>query len=301
MRSFLALLAVACMALPALGATHVITVLGTEPLFGRSESRVAFLALMHKYPERERIALRELGIDQAAFEKAMQTAPSVVTGSPLHLDAMAFYDNGVKIVRDVQIPADTWLWVVHLPRKTVYIPQACGNISTVAAAAVESYVTKAPVRQYPAAIAPVQPAPTTMPSPVVAQATPAAVATPLAPVTHGRFPWWIFLVPIAFIHGHSNSSPPPPAPPVSPTPTPTGTPSPTPTPKGTPSPPPTPTPTPTGTLPPPTPTPTPTKTPCPTPTPTPTKTPCPTPTPTKTPCPTPTPTRTPTAAVRTRG
>lgn len=272
MRSFLVLLAVACMALPALGATHVITVLGTAPLFGRSESRLAFLALMHKYPERERIALRELGIDQRAFEKAMQTAPSVVSGSPLHLDAMAFYDNGVKVIRDVQIPADTWLWVVHLPRKTVYIPQACGNISTVSAAAVESYVTTTPVRPQPAAIAPVQPAPTTIPSPAVAQATPATVATPLAPVTHGRFPWWIFLVPIAFIHGHSNSSPPPPAPPLSPTPTPTGTPSPTP--MGTPPPP---TPTPTGTPPP------------------------PTPTPTKTPCPTPTPTRTPTAAVRTRG
>jgi hypothetical protein len=270
MRAFLIVLTCVCIGMPALGETHRIFVLGTEPLFARSSSRGEFLALAHRYPQREASALKRLGIDRDSFERAMRTAPSIVTGGWFHLDAMAYYSNGVKIAYDVAVPPDTWMWVVHLPRKIVYVPQACGNISIVAVAGVESYATSFPVtaRRQPAQVvhtpAGVAPLPQTTQVAAVPYPTPVA-----APAHGGEFPWWVFLIPIAFIHGHSssNSSAPTPTPSAGPTTTPTATP--------------------TGTA-------TPTSPPTATPTPTPTKTPCPTPTPTKTPCPMPTPTPCPT-------
>jgi hypothetical protein len=274
-RAFLIVLACVCIAMPALGETHRIFVLGTEPLFARSSSRSEFLALVHRYPLREAGALKRLGIDRGSFERAMRTAPSIVTGGWFHLDAMAYYSNGVKVAYDVAVPPDTWMWVVHLPRKIVYVPQACGNISIVAVAGVESYATSFPVtaRPHPAQVlrTPAGAPPLPQATQVAAVPYPTSVA---APARSGRFPWWVFLIPIAFIHGHSssNSSTPTSTPTAGPTATPTVAP---PTATPTPSPTATPTATPTST-PIPTPTPTPTKTPCPTPTPKPTPTPCPT-------------------------
>jgi len=281
-KTFVLILALVCVALPAFGRTHLIWVLGNQPLFGRSESRAQFIAQMRQHPEREVLALQALDVDRAVFERGMRSAQSIVTGGWFHLDAMAYYSNGVKISRDVAVPPDTWMWVIHLQRKTVYIPQACGNISTVALAAIESYAKPYPVTSRNKVPTVAQTPVIGLPSAQVAQVTPAPLATPIAASAprHSRFPWWIFLIPAALIHGNSvSSSSPPLVPPTHPTPTPT------PTATGTSIPTPTPTPTVTGT-PRPTPTPTPTCT-CPTPTPTPTRTatPCPTPKPTPTPCP----------------
>lgn len=286
MKYFLAFLVLVCVALPAFGSTHIITVLGTQPLFPKTESRVQFLAVMHQYPERERIALRMLDIDQAAFERGMRSAPSMLTQAPFHLDAMAYYDGRVKVVEDVEVPTHTYLWVLHMRHKTIYVPQLCGNISTVATTGIESYHAAYPLtaqaRRPVAAPTPVFPGPSAQ----VAQATSAPLVTPPAAppaASHGfKFPWWIILLPVALIdasHSSSSSAPPPATTTPTPTPTPVHTPTPTPTPTGTMTP--TPTPTPTR---PPTPTPTPTCTcrPTPTPTPCPTKTPKPTPTPTPT-------------------
>jgi len=291
MRYFLALLTVVCFALPAFGSTHYITVLGTEPLFPMTESRTQFLAMIHKYPDRERAALELLGIDQTAFEQGMRSAKSMVTQAPFKLDAMAYYDGGVKVVHDVAVPTHTYMWVIPMHRRTVYVPQICGNISTLATTAAESYRAHGPIARTTAP--PVLATPFIQtPQPQVAQAT---VPPIVQAAHHAGFPWWIFLVPVAIVEAtHSGPSSSPSSPPVGPTTTPTPTPTPTGTPTGEPTP--TPTPTPTGTptgVPTPTPTPTCTPTGAPTPTPTPTKTPCPTPTPTKTPCPTPTPTPTP--------
>jgi hypothetical protein len=195
--------------MPALGGTHVIRVLGTEPLFGTCASRDQFFAFMRQYPQREAIALNALGLDRVEFERAMRSAQNVVTGGPLHLDAMAYYRNGVKIVRDVQIPAHTRLWVTHLPHKTVYVPQLCGNISTVALAAVGAYHASFPVSAREGA----QPTPfADGAAPAVALATSAALVTTPVPASagppahHGKFPFWIFLIPIALIHGNSGST-----------------------------------------------------------------------------------------------
>jgi hypothetical protein len=296
MRYFLALLTVVCFALPAFGSTHYITVLGTQPLFPMTESRAQFLAMVRKYPDRERAALALLGIDQTAFEQGMRSAKSMVTQAPFKLDAMAYYDGQVKVVHDVAVPTHTYMWVIPMHRKTIYVPQICGNISTLATTAAESYRARGPIARTTAPPVVATPFIQT-PQPQVAQATP-TVPPIVQAAHHSKFPWWIFLVPVAIVeasHGGSSSSPPvgpTPTPTPTPTGTPTGIPTPTPTPTGTPTGIPTPTPTPTGH---PTPTPTPTCTPTgvPTPTPTPTRTPCPTPTPTKTPCPTPKPTPTP--------
>lgn len=244
----------------------MIQVLGTEPLFAKAESRTQFLAVMRMYPDRERIALSMLGIDRGEFERGMQSAKSIVTQAPFHLDAMAYYDGRVKVTHDVDVPAHTYMWIFSVRHKTVYVPQLCGNISTVTAAGIESYQAHFPVT----ALTPKKISPPVLggPSPQAAMPTTVPVATPLAqqPATaHGfKFPWWIILLPVALIHGgHSSSSSTPP--PVGPTPTPT--PSPTSTQTGPPTA--TPTPTPTGTA-------TPCSTPTPRPTPKPSPTPCPT-------------------------
>jgi hypothetical protein len=224
MKWFLILLALVSLAIPAFGGTHIIQVLGTEPLFGTCASRDQFFAFMRQYPQREAIALKALGLDRVEFERAMRSAQNVVTGGPLRLDAMAYYRNGVKIVRDVQIPAHTRLWVTHLPHKTVYVPQLCGNISTVVVAAVGAYHASFPVSAQVGA----QPTPFAGgAAPAAALATSAAlVTTPVpslagppsnasVPTTrggvpsaahHGKFPFWIFLIPIALLHGNSGST-----------------------------------------------------------------------------------------------
>jgi hypothetical protein len=245
-RAIFTLFAVVCLALPAFAKTHVINVLGTYPLFGASQSRTQFIALMNRHPERENAALTALGIDRAAFERGIRSAPSVVTGAQFHLDEMAYYSDGVKVVRDVEIPTHTWMWVVRLPRKTVYIPQLCGNIATVGKAAVAAYESSFPVSA-------LQHAPLGPIAGVAVAPIPLSTLVPIAPAalvpvaTHGKFPWWIFLLPAALLHGSTGStgSIPPPiiAPPVRPSssPSPTSTPCPSPTPK----PPPTPCPSPT--------------------------------------------------------
>ncbi|GEM_PF-1838328 len=274
MRYFFVIFICMCIGLPAFGSTHYIQVLGTQPLFPTTQSRTQFLEMTQKYPERERAALAMLGIDRAAFEKGMRSAQNMVTTAPFRLDAMAYYDGRVKVVHDVAVPTHTYMWVIRMRHATIYVPQICGNISTVAKTGVESF------RSTPRPVARITPAPF-IPTPLaqtpqqVAQATPVATPPVVAAAHHSRFPWWIFLIPVALIDAsHSSSSTPLPA---GPTPTPSSHPTFTPTPTPTPTGPPTATPTPTPTA-------TPTKTPCPTPTPTPTKTPCPTPTPT--PCPT---------------
>src|SRR5579872_919553 len=297
MKAFLVILALACLALPAFGKTHVIWVLGTEPLFRATQSRAEFIQVMHQYPEREKLALQMLGIDRAAFEQGMAKAPNITTRGLFHLDAMAFYSDRVKVVHDVDVIAGTRMWVVRLHGKTVYVPQKCGNISTVPVAAVESFATTAP-QAAPVRAAQPGTAPTVPPVPAspaaVVQGAPGAGPVAVAAAHHAKFPWWIFLVPGILIHGgggNSSSPPPvihsmPPSPtpsgsvsphpspsasiPASPTPTPSERPSATPTPSERPSATPTPSERPT-------PTPTPSCG-CPSPTPKPTATPCPTPT-----------------------
>ena len=298
MKAFLVIFALACLALPAFGKTHVIWVLGTEPLFRATQSRAEFIQVMHQYPEREKLALQMLGIDRAAFEQGMAKAPNITTQGLFHLDAMAFYTDRVKVVHDVEVPAGTRMWVVHLHGKTVYVPQKCGNISTVPAAAVESFATSAP-QAAPLRAAQPGAAPTVPPVPAspaaVAQAVPAGPVV-VAAARHARFPWWIFLIPGILIHGGggNSSSPPPVIHSMPPSPTPSGSASPHPSPSA--SIPASPTPTPSASASP-TPTPSasasPTATPSSTPRPSPTPTPscgCPTPTPkpTTTACPTPT-------------
>ncbi|HXN08529.1 MAG TPA: hypothetical protein VN860_02580 [Candidatus Acidoferrales bacterium] len=295
MRIFLIALAVVSFALPAFGKTHVIKVLGTQPLFGACSSRDQLFALMRKYPERETIALHALGLDRAEFEQAMRSAQNVITGGPLHLDAMAYYWGGVKIVRDVQLPPHTKLWVSHLPRKTVYVPQLCGNISTVAVAAVGAYragfgvSARAPTQPGPFAggIAPnaslaTSPAAGLTPSSVVSPKAIAGIPTTgggvPAAVHHGGFPWWIFLIPVALIHGGSGGSSgggshaPFIVPPVGSSSSPSPSPSPSASTLHSPSPSPSPSPS-VSKLP--SPSPSPSRTPCPSPTPKPTPTPCP--------------------------
>jgi hypothetical protein len=253
-KAFLILLAAACIALPALGDTHRIWVLGTEPLFARTSSKAQFFAQMRRHPDREAQALKKLGIDRSSFERMLRTAPTIVTGGWFHLDAMAYYSNGVKVTYDVAVPPDTWMWVVHMRRETIYVPQACGNISTVAVAAVESYATSFPVTSRQRALVASHARTANLPLPQVTQVASVPFPTPPASIAHhGKFPWWIFLVPGAFIHGHSSSGAA-----LLPIVTPSSSPSPSPSPSAT-------------------------ATPCPTPKPTPT--PCPTPKPTPTPCP----------------
>lgn len=264
MRIFLIALALVIVALPAFGKTHVIKVLGTEPLFGTCSSRDQLFMLMRKYPQRETVALRALGLGREEFEHALRSAQNVTSGGPLHLDAMAYYWGGVKIVRDVELPPNTKLWVSHLPRRTIYIPQLCGNISTVAVAAVgayrEGFGITARSGAHPAPLAAgvgpnaalaTAPAvgltPSSLASPKVIAGVPGGGAAP--PAAHrGGFPWWIFLIPVALIHGggggsgggahvpifiippvSSSSSP-------SPSPSPSKTPCPSPTPKPSPTP-----------------------------------------------------------------
>jgi len=223
MRIFLLALAVVSFALPAFGKTHVIKVLGTQPLFGACSSRDQLFALMRRYPQRETVALNALGLDRLEFEQAMRSAKNVVTGGPLHLDAMAYYWGGVKVVRDVQLPPHTKLWVSHLSHKIVYVPQLCGNISTVAVAAVGAYRAGFAVTARPGAhpvpfAGGVAPGAALATSPAVGL-TPSSAVSPKAiagvPTTgggvpsaahHGGFPWWIFLIPVALIHGGSGGS-----------------------------------------------------------------------------------------------
>jgi hypothetical protein len=263
MRLFLIALAVVSIAIPAFGETHVIKILGTEPLFGACSSRDQLFALMQRYPERETLALGALGLGRAEFERGLRSAQNVTTGGPLHLDAMAYYRAGVRIVRDVQLPPHTKLWVARLRHKTVYVPQLCGNISTVAVAAVAAYkagfgVTARPPphpTRFAGALGPQEP----LASSPGAKATPSATASPKAiagvPTTgggvpsaahHGWFPWWIFLLPVALIHGGGGSGggahvpiiliPPGSSSSPSPSPSPSRTPCPSPTPKPSPTP-----------------------------------------------------------------
>jgi len=265
MRLFLIALVVVSIALPAFGETHVIKVLGTEPLFGTCSSRDQFFALMRRYPERETIALNALGLDRAEFERGMRSAKNVTTGGPLHLDAMAYYLGRVKVVRDVQLPPHTKLWVSHLSHRTVYVPQLCGNISTVAVIAVGAYRAAFPVsaragahpttpfagaRGPQAALAttpPVGVRPSSAESPKAVAGVPTTGGGVPSAAHHVGFSWWIFLIPVALIHGGggstgggahvpiilirpgSSSSP-------SPSPSPSRTPCPSPTPKPTPCP-----------------------------------------------------------------
>ena len=288
MRLFLIALAVVSIALPAFGKTHVIKVLGTAPLFGSCSSREQFFALMRRYPERETMALNALGLNRAEFERGLRSAQNVTTGGPLHLDAMAYYRGGVKVVRDVQLPPHTRFWVSHLSHKTVYVPQVCGNISTVAVAAVGAYRAAFPVSA-PAGMHPIKPfagspQAALATSPAVA-VTPSSVQSPKAvagvpttgvppAVRHGGFPWWIFLLPVALIHGGGgspahvpiifippgSSSSPSASPSPSPSASPSASPSPAPAPSRSPSP---------------SPSPAPSRTPCPRPTPKPSPSPCP--------------------------
>ena len=269
MRLFLIALAVVSIALPAFAKTHVIKVLGTEPLFGSCSSREQFFALMRRYPERETIALNALGLDRAEFERGMRTAQNVTTGGPLRLDAMAYYWGSVKVVRDVQLPPHTRLWVSHLSHKTVYVPQVCGNISTVAVAAVGAYREAFPVSARagthptklfagaagPQAAIGTSPAlgvtPSSVESPKAVAGVPTTGGGVPPAVHHGGFPWWIFIIPVALIHGGGSSSgggahipviliPPgsssSPSASPSPSPVPSRTPCPRPTPKPSPSP-----------------------------------------------------------------
>jgi hypothetical protein len=233
MKYFLAVFITICLALPALGSTHYISVLGTEPLFAATATRAQFLAELKRHPQRERAALALLNIDRAAFERDIRSAPSMVTSGPFRLDAMAYYRGTVRVTYDVAVPAGTSMWVIRLPHRTVYVPKICGNISIVATRGIESYrSTPLPLSRINAPLAPVKPlARTPQGQP---QARLPRVPGTAARIHHPKFPWWVLLVPVVLIEAshHSTSSPAPhalPTPVAVPTHTPCPTPKPTPT------------------------------------------------------------------------
>src|ERR1700680_19863 len=237
----------------------VITKLGAGPILTPSDTRAALVDKI-RTSERFAIAERDLGLKAAQirqFNERLPKANYIVL--PRHLDKMAYYSNGIKILRDVTIPAETKGWTLDVTGAHIFIPQTCSNISLVFVRGVAAAITHAPlvVVPSPAAIPTPSPTPTVAPAPTL---TPAPAATPpVAPVTHHTSAWLgLLLLPLFFIHSGGDTDTTSLSQPIY---------APTPTHKPT-----TPTPLPT-------PTPVPTNTPCPTPTPTPTKTPCPTPPP----------------------
>jgi len=232
-----------------------ITKLGAGPILTPSNTRAA---LVHKIRTSERFATAENDLGLSAvqirqFNERLPKANYVIL--PRHLDEMAYYSNGIKILRDVTIPAETKGWTLDVAGAHIFIPQTCSNISLVFVRRVAATIVHAPL------VVAAPPSPAAIPTPSLTPAptpTPVpAAAPPVAPVTHhtsGRL--GLLLLPLFFIHSGGDTGTTSLSPPIY---------APTPTHKPTT-----------------TPTPVPTKTPCPTPTPTPVKTPCPTPTP----CPT---------------
>ncbi len=255
-----ALAAILLLLAPTTASAVEITKLGAGPILTPSNTRAALVDKI-RASERFATAEKDLGLNAVQirqFNERLPKATYVIL--PRHLDRMAYYSNGIKILRDVTIPAETKGWTLDVSGAHIFIPQTCSNISVVfVRGKVAATIAHAPlvVVASPAAIPTPSPTPTATP-------IPALPASPeVAPVIHHTSGWLgLLLLPLFFIHSGGDTSSPSLSPPVY-APTPTHKPTSTPTPL-------------------PTPTPVPTKTPCPTPTPTPTKTPCPTPTP----CPT---------------
>jgi len=241
---------------PTTASAVVITKLGAGPILTPSNSRAALVDKI-RMSYRFATAEKDLGLNAVQirqFNEGLPKANYVIL--PRHLDDMAYYSNGIKILRDVTIPAETKGWTVDVPGAHIFIPQICSNLSVVfVRRGVAATIVHAPL------VVAAPPSPAAIPTPSLTPAptpAPTPTATPMvAPVTHHTSGWFgLLLLPLFFIHSGGDTGTPSLSPPIY---------APTPTHKPTT-----------------TPTPVPTKTPCPTPTPTPTKTPCPTPTP----CPT---------------
>lgn len=218
-----AFLALNVAASPVLAGTTVIARLGTAPLLGQSVTAPDLQAQISSYGQRVVIAAGMLGLSPSEyreFRKAIDQLEVKRIVMPRHLEAMAFYGSGgVKIIRDVTIPAQTAGWEVDVnePGQTirVLIPTSCGNLSILhtyhpaVAARVFPPQSKVKAQSEQSRVATiVSPSPSAAPTPT-AQPSPAAEATP-APMpeappasAHRGFFWGFFLLPIAllFFHG----------------------------------------------------------------------------------------------------
>lgn len=199
----LCLLLAACLLVsyPAAATTHRVH-LGAAPLFGRLQSRADLVAKYEswRYGPRAIDAETALGLDvQQRLELGRSLSRAKYVILPRHLDAMAYYSDGVHVIWDVEIPALTKGWEVDIRREKVFIPAVCGNIAIVK---VVEGVRKAPMM--PSQIPNPSPSPT--PSSFAAVA-PEATAAPqvqftLAPTPapkYHRFPWWIVLLGAPFL------------------------------------------------------------------------------------------------------
>ena len=235
-------------------AAVVLTALGRAPLSPHPLHDVQ-QALSFIETPRFDAALSALGLPHGPNDFYGVTVGEVTI--PRHLDGMAFYQNGVQVLHDVRIPANTRGWkLMHYVRSVdhytmdrytfLYMPEVCGNLSVIR-------VTPHPHDSVPVWRAE-KPLPPPGPVPTLIPLAPPAVTEPPAPTVTHRTPWWLALalIPVAFIGGSHHDSPdvgiiPRPSPtwrPL-PTPTPTYTTIPRPTPTFTPLPTPTPHPTPT--------------------------------------------------------
>lgn len=197
-------------------AAVVLLRLGQAPLVGNIPS-IDSLANRLVATEAQRWADAEqaVGLTQAqAVELNLALLRSKVRYGvlPRHLDAMAYYSRGVKVLRNVTIPAHTKGWEIDLNGLSVYVPQACGNLSIVRRVVLLSPPTALPHTSAAVAIPSPSPVPTN--SPTVAPTGPVfdqtkfAIETPPAQTHHNRFPWWLafLLLPLAFHDNHGNSS-----------------------------------------------------------------------------------------------
>lgn len=224
---------------PVTAAPYHIHNLKADPLLGSTNSRQELQARMQLYDARARTAAQDLGLTTAEFQTLrtrLASAPYVII--PRRLNAMTGYAHGAPyVLHDVVIPANSRGWEVDLVNgdkiTQVFIPAACGNLSIlrrfqphvalVSARHTRRVATPAPV---PTAVAviPVTPSATPVPVsealPISVPAPSLKISAPQAPAHRGRFPWWLALIVIPFIHGGSSSQAPafhtPPMPPPTP-------------------------------------------------------------------------------------
>jgi hypothetical protein len=191
---------------PALAAPHVIVVMGTQPLLGKTKTAPELRRKMHAGAELLKTAADGLGLDPGeylALERQLEAEPIWVV-VPRHLDAMAWYSKGqVRVERDVIIPANTYGWETEIVEGDrvldVYMPASCGNLSIIrrfrphlahakshkpVPIGVAASAEHAPVPSASAPLAPPSPVPS---GPVAVAPPPAGVNLPpgtATPATH---------------------------------------------------------------------------------------------------------------------
>jgi len=194
-------------------AQTVITKLGTAPLIGPITSRdqlVGMIAPYSSYNLGQRWADAEsaLGLTEsqaADLNLGLFGAPYGVL--PTHLDAMAYYSGGVMVLHNVTIPAGTKGWQLVIAGATIYIPQACGNLSVVyhKKVVIQPQKRAAPIVLSAPVTATVEPPQTAPPIPTTQEQMP-ATPTPAPATRHCRVCFGLFLIPLFFfVHGSDHS------------------------------------------------------------------------------------------------